>query len=224
MMAEVEWQKCSNGHLFDPSKNPECPYCPGAVPAEKEDDSEKNQTDSATVINNGGGAGPGGNVKTIMAAGDQTTVQDKADADPGPVSQTVPEGTHVEKAAQSDDSVNNDRMTRVIGVDDAEPVPIFAWLVVLEGDQKYADFRIKKEQVYIGGSQECDIILNDDYVSGEHASIRYRDNGFYITDLDSKNGTFVNKSSENAEPIDRTRLADGDEIQIGPVLLKFKCL
>ena len=84
-------------------------------------------------------------------------------------------------------------------------------------------FRIKKEQAYIGTSSENDIILDDGFISGEHASIRLRDDQFYLTDLDSRNGTYVN-DSECQERIDRVELNDGDEIYLGKVVLKFKCI
>ena len=44
----------------------------------------------------------------------------------------------------------------------------------------------------IGRSKRCDIFLNDSTVSREHAVLLRRDDGWSITDTDSKAGVFVN--------------------------------
>ncbi len=51
--------------------------------------------------------------------------------------------------------------------------------------------------------------------------MRYKDQKFFLTDLDSTNGTFVNDGSD---PVAREELKDNDIVRIGDVTLKFKCL
>ena len=63
--------------------------------------------------------------------------------------------------------------------------------------------------------------MRDNAISGKHASLRYKDQKFTITDLDSTNGTYLN---DRTDPIAREELKDGDTIRIGDVTLKFKCL
>ncbi|MDP8980156.1 MAG: FHA domain-containing protein, partial [Acidobacteriota bacterium] len=99
--------------------------------------------------------------------------------------------------------------------------PVVGWLVAVSGDQKGEDFRVRDGQNTIGSGAENDIVIHDTTVSGKHASIRYRDNKFFITDLDSTNGTHLNDSSE---PIAREELKDNDLLRVGDVSLKFKCL
>ena len=116
-------------------------------------------------------------------------------------------------------------MTRLFGEEEPEEIPVkpvLGWLVIWEGKPQYHVFRMK-EQTLIGKSSECDLVFSDEYLSSEHASIRYRDNKFVITDLDSSNGTFVN-DREHKNPIDRVELSDGDEIIVGDTILKFKCI
>ena len=46
--------------------------------------------------------------------------------------------------------------------------------------------------------------------------VRRRDGSFYVRDLGSLNGTYVNR-----ERVDETELASGDELQIGKFKLVF---
>ena len=93
----------------------------------------------------------------------------------------------------------------------------------MEGAQQYEVFRIDKEKTYIGVSSNCDIVLQDEFISSEHASICLRGGKFFITDLDSCNGTIVNDSDPSVS-IDREEIKDGDDVQIGRALIKFKCI
>jgi pSer/pThr/pTyr-binding forkhead associated (FHA) protein len=57
------------------------------------------------------------------------------------------------------------------------------------------------------------------YVSRRHAHIIRARNGYFITDLDSSNGTLVN---ERLLPPQRPRLLrNGDQITIGEVVIQF---
>ena len=98
---------------------------------------------------------------------------------------------------------------------------LVGWLVALNSDQRGEDFRLREGQNIIGTAGDADIILKDSSVSGRHASIRYRDQKFLLTDLDSLNGTFVNEEREAAA---RAELKDSDVVRIGGVSLKFKAL
>ena len=71
----------------------------------------------------------------------------------------------------------------------------------------------------IGRSGNCYITLDDDQASRTHCLIQ-RDSGGYwwITDLDSTNGTYVNKRKITQT----TMLADGDLVAIGSTKLDFK--
>ena len=98
--------------------------------------------------------------------------------------------------------------------------PVVGWFVALTGEQKGEDFRIRDGQNIIGSAPDADIILRDTAISGKHASLRYKDQKFFLTDLDSTNGTFLN---EGSDPIAREELKDNDTVRIGEVTLKFKC-
>ena len=99
--------------------------------------------------------------------------------------------------------------------------PVVGWLVALNGEQRGEDFRVRDGQNTIGSGPDADIVLRDTAVSGKHASLRYKDQKFYLTDLDSTNGTYLN---DRADPIAREELKDNDIVRLGEISLKFKCL
>ena len=67
------------------------------------------------------------------------------------------------------------------------------------------------EILIIGRMANCDITLDDSEVSRNHSSIEIIEDEIVIKDLNSTNGTFVNKE----DVIDYRILIDGDIIQIG---------
>ncbi len=71
--------------------------------------------------------------------------------------------------------------------------------------------------VSIGRLDTCDVVLDDPTVSRNHAEVRREGDGFEVIDLGSRNGTRV-----NGYGITRQRLADGDDLLIGAVPLRFE--
>ena len=70
----------------------------------------------------------------------------------------------------------------------------------------------------IGRSRLCDIRINDPAVSREHAVLLRRDDGWMISDVDSKTGVFV-----NGEQIEgRTNVYLNDELTLGSTKLVIK--
>ncbi len=70
------------------------------------------------------------------------------------------------------------------------------------------------KNISIGRDPECDIVINDRQVSRIHAQIKItKSNEILVTDLNSKNGTFINGEIIN-KPV---KLKDGDEIKIALV-------
>ncbi|HJW83297.1 MAG TPA: FHA domain-containing protein [Anaerolineae bacterium] len=83
-------------------------------------------------------------------------------------------------------------------------------LVVQEGQLAGRRWRMDADAITLGRGEECDIVLPDRQVSRVHARVSRADDGFYVEDMGSKNGTYV-----NGMPVrDRVKLQDGDEIQV----------
>ena len=66
-------------------------------------------------------------------------------------------------------------------------------------------------QTLIGRKSDADIILNHPLVSRHHLSILKEPEGYYLVDLHSSHGTFV-----NGERTERMLLHSGDRIRLGP--------
>jgi serine phosphatase RsbU (regulator of sigma subunit) len=69
----------------------------------------------------------------------------------------------------------------------------------------------------LGRAPENKIVVNDSAVSRRHAEIVLRDDGYWIQDLKSKNGTKVNGTLIQTP----SRLNPGDRIDIGPCQIHF---
>lgn len=70
--------------------------------------------------------------------------------------------------------------------------------------------------VTIGRGHECEVCLDDPerVISSRHALLDLRDEGVWITDI-SRNGTFLNHSSEPLPPHQPVALHSGDRLTIG---------
>jgi len=81
-----------------------------------------------------------------------------------------------------------------------------------EGDEALLDGDV----LTIGRTPDSDLFLDDITVSRHHARVVRDANGHSIEDLNSLNGTYVNRRR-----VERQHLRDGDEVQIGKFRLGF---
>jgi ABC transport system ATP-binding/permease protein len=70
--------------------------------------------------------------------------------------------------------------------------------------------------VRLGRSPDNDVILRDPATSGHHARLERRGNDFWIVDLGSTNGTFV-----NGESVQEKQLNHGDRLTVGQNTVHF---
>ena len=76
-------------------------------------------------------------------------------------------------------------------------------------------FEVGQSGATIGRSPDNSIQLADERLSRQHARIQFRDGAYWLTDLGSTNGTFINQTRLN-EP---HRLRPGDVIELGSTRL-----
>lgn len=75
-----------------------------------------------------------------------------------------------------------------------------------------------KGEIVIGRGKKNTIAINDPYMSKQNTRIYETDDAFYIEDLNSTNGTFLNGEPVTDEALE---LFDGDKIKIGQVSFLF---
>ena len=89
-------------------------------------------------------------------------------------------------------------------------------LIAIEGPARGAVYALEKAEVSIGRSSTNDIAVADLSLSRHHSAIRCEEGVYWVSDLDSNNGTFV-----NGAPVTRRQLTHGDRIAIGDSVFLF---
>jgi hypothetical protein len=91
-------------------------------------------------------------------------------------------------------------------------------LLILEGQDKGLCFKLEHDKTYaVGRSPHNDIQIKDRSVSRSHLSIRKKGEAYFLTDLKSENGTFVN--GKDLEPGVEWEVDEGSLIVIGMTIL-----
>ncbi|WP_297008109.1 FHA domain-containing protein [uncultured Corynebacterium sp.] len=73
------------------------------------------------------------------------------------------------------------------------------------------------DEITVGRSSGCTLVLEDDFASGTHARLMRRGADWYLEDLDSRNGTFLaGQRIDQPEP-----LRAGSEFRIGQTTVRM---
>ena len=88
--------------------------------------------------------------------------------------------------------------------------------IVSDGGREGELIAVEGRVTTIGRTPESDLFLDDITVSRHHAKIVAESGAYFVEDLASLNGTYVNRKR-----IERHRLFDGDELQVGKFKLAF---
>lgn len=89
-------------------------------------------------------------------------------------------------------------------------------ILLVQGQAK--TYQLKAGDNFLGRLPECDIQIDSNMVSRKHARVYPQDGQFYIEDLNSGNGSFVNGQRITAP----TLLKTNDRIKFGPILFRFE--
>ena len=96
-------------------------------------------------------------------------------------------------------------------------VPAGASVRVLRGFYEGLELPLDRDWLVIGRGRGADLVIHEPTISRAHAAVGFRDDAFFVQDLGSTNGTFLNGSRRERAP-----LTDGDEIQMGRLLLRVR--
>src|SRR3954467_12304737 len=89
-------------------------------------------------------------------------------------------------------------------------------LRILSGSLENQEIELTPDAMTVGRSSACNIKIADAGVSSKHAKIWCEDGVYYLMDMGSTNGTFVNDKD-----VDREQLNDGDVITFGMTKAAF---
>jgi hypothetical protein len=107
------------------------------------------------------------------------------------------------------------------GLQPVRRAPVTGRLVVVRSADldEGQDFELDSAQVTIGRGGQNDIaIRSDEYASARHARFEPRQDGVWVQDLGSTNGTYLNGARlENPR-----RLSEGDVIRVGETDLRYE--
>ncbi len=93
-----------------------------------------------------------------------------------------------------------------------------ATLHILQRDGSLSERSLMQQETTIGKSAHNDIILADASVSSRHAKIAFNEGAFTLTDLGSRNGTFLN----DVKLVESRALSHGDRIRMGHCTLTIR--
>ncbi len=91
-------------------------------------------------------------------------------------------------------------------------------IVVTDEQGRKLETRRLDGPVQIGRADACHIRLSDSYVSSFHARIFDRNGSWYVEDLGSTNGTYVNQRRVSTP----TEVRAGDRVRIGKTVLELR--
>ncbi len=91
-------------------------------------------------------------------------------------------------------------------------------LVVTEADGASRTYPMTQEPLQIGRSDTCQVVLADTYASQMHARVYPKDGEWFVEDLGSTNGTYLNRVKVSHP----SAVGAGDEIRIGKTSLEVR--
>jgi pSer/pThr/pTyr-binding forkhead associated (FHA) protein len=86
--------------------------------------------------------------------------------------------------------------------------------IVVKGLEEGVTQPFGEDRITVGRRSDNHLVLEDDNISRQHFSVERRDGEYFVCDLGSANGTFLND-----ERVDSTRLHDGDRLRVGNFIL-----
>ena len=75
------------------------------------------------------------------------------------------------------------------------------YIRVYSGNELKTQLELSEERITLGRTDENKVVLPDSGVSRIHAAIEFQDGDYYVVDLESRNGVFL-----NSEKISREKL------------------
>jgi hypothetical protein len=92
-----------------------------------------------------------------------------------------------------------------------------AYLLVETDGAPSVEFDLGAPLISIGRASDNDVIVDDPLVSRHHCQLKLQHGAYGLTDLGSRNGSYV-----NGQPVSQIALGPGDRIRIGSTSIEFQ--
>ena len=92
------------------------------------------------------------------------------------------------------------------------------YLLVTEGPLAGTRINLGSQPVLIGRADDATLVLTDDYASTRHARISPRDGDWYVEDLGSTNGTYLDR----AKVTTAVRVPIGTAVHVGKTVIELR--
>ena len=119
---------------------------------------------------------------------------------------------HPEKLRNFGKKKKQSSMARPISAKSFKP----AKLIVLSECARGKHTLLDRSPIIVGRDPDCDLCINDETVSSQHARVIYEDGAYYVEDLSSCNGTRINGVRIKGQTLDNS-----DILQVGGIELLF---
>ncbi len=96
-----------------------------------------------------------------------------------------------------------------------QPPPLTLTNLVVDGERPQ---RYIKPVIILGREPGCDFSLDDQTVSSQHARLAYRKQQWWLEDLASTNGTFLNGGAVTTPVV----ITHGDELRLGHIGVRIE--
>ena len=90
-------------------------------------------------------------------------------------------------------------------------------LVMIKGDFIGQVYELKSDVTIVGRGDDADLVISDISISRRHAMIVDRAGDYYLSDLGSTNGCFLNKEQITTATV----MTEGDKVTLGNIVFKF---
>lgn len=149
---------------------------------------------------------------------------------PPPPSNPIPRPVSVTSIGVPPIEIHSSGSEAISGGRDHRSGVAHAALIIERGDAPGTEFRLTADESTIGRwdadngifpDVDLDAFDADAKVSRRHARIVRRNGAYYIEDLGSTNGTYVNRG-RRLLPGNSQNLNDGDEVIVGKTFLRFQ--
>lgn len=99
---------------------------------------------------------------------------------------------------------------------DVDIPQMYAFLEITDFEEKGRRIELREDKIIIGRSPRCEITFPVKHISREHACIYFHNEEYFIEDLDSTNGIYI-----NGVKIAKCALRNQDQIELGKIKMTF---